>query len=204
MTTTSNTVYVNGTVATLALDVKLAVDGTVNDDGVLVADRIVFRLPSLVEIEADVEAIDTATGTLTLLGIDILTDESTMFRDQSTTELVEFGLDDLVVGDRTEIRACLDGDNVVATRIERDDPDDGVTLMAPVDSIERPGITLLGVLSTSDQDTVFQNAAREVIDADAFFAIVETDSLVRNEGAWSGSAILADKMFLRDCTDGCM
>ena len=204
VTTNSNTVYVNGTVDTLALDVKLAVDGTVNDDGVLVADRIVFRLPSLVEIEADVEAIDTATGTLTLLGIDILTDESTMFRDQSTTELVDFGLDDLVVGDRTEIRACLDGDNVVATRIERDDPDDGVTLMAPVDSIERPGITLLGVLSTSDQDTVFQNAAREVIDADAFFAIVETDSLVRNEGAWSGSAILADKMFLRECTDGCM
>ena len=166
-------------------------------------DRIVFRLPSLVEIEADVEAVDIATGRLTLLGIDILTDEFTMFRDQSSTALVEFGLDDLVVGDRTEIRACLDGDSVVATRIERDDPDDGVTLMAPVDSTDRPSLTLLGVVSTSDQDTVFQNAAREVIDADAFFAIVETDSLVRNEGAWSGGAILADKMLLRECPDGC-
>ena len=45
----------NGTADTLALDVKLAVDGTMNEAGVLVADRIVFRLPSLVEIEADIE-----------------------------------------------------------------------------------------------------------------------------------------------------
>ncbi|MGB5470395.1 MAG: DUF5666 domain-containing protein, partial [Woeseiaceae bacterium] len=55
VTTTAATVFVNGTVDTLALDVKLAVDGTLDEAGVLVADRIVFRLPSLVEIEADIE-----------------------------------------------------------------------------------------------------------------------------------------------------
>lgn len=201
VTTTGSTVYVNGTVDTLALDVRVAVDGTVDVDGVLIADRIVFRLQSLVEIDADIEAIDTVAGSVTVLGIDVHTDDMTMFRDHSAAEVIDFGLDDLAVGDRAEIRACIDGDAVVATRFERDDPDDGVALMAPVDSIDRPSITLLGVVSTSDQDTVFQNTAKEIIDADSFFGLVEPGSLVKNEGAWSGSAILADKMYLRVCSD---
>ena len=201
VTTTGSTVYVNGAVDTIALDVKLAVDGTVDADGVLIADRIVFRLPSLVEIDADIEAIDTAAGSVTVLGIVVQTDAMTMFRDHSAADVIDFGLEDLVVGDRAEIRACIDGDAVVATRLERDDADDGVTLMAPVDSVDRPSLTLLGVVSTSDQETVFHNTAKEVIDADAFFGLVEPGSLVRNEGAWSGSAILADKMYLRVCSD---
>ena len=205
VTTTASTVYVNGTVDTLALDVRLAVDGTVDAAGVLVADRIVFRLQSLVEIDADIEAIDTTTGSVTVLGIDVQTDDMTMFRDHSAAEVIEFGLDDLAVGDRAEIRACIVDDVVVATRLERDDADDGVTLTAPVDSVEQPSITLLGVVSTSDQDTEFQNIAREIIDADTFFGLVEPGSLVRNEGAWSGSAILADRMYLRVCSsDSCL
>ena len=205
VTTTAGTVYVNGTVDSLALDVKLAVDGTVNAEGVLVADRIVFRLPSLVEIDADVEAVDAAAGSVTVLGIVVRTDEMTMFRDHSAAEVSDFGLDDLVVGDRAEIRACIDGDMVVATRIERDDADDGVTLMAPVESVERPSITLLGVVSTSDENTVFQNLINEVIDAEAFFSAVEPGSLVKNEGALSGGTILADRMLLRECSnDGCL
>lgn len=204
VTTTGNTVYVNGTVDTLALDVKLAVDGTVGADGVLVAERIVFRLPSLIEIEADIEAIDTTAGTLTLLGIVVQTDEMTMFRDHSSAGDHNFGFDDLVVGDRAEIKACLDGGDVMATRIERDDADDGVTLKAPVESVDRPSLTLLGVVSTSDADTQFQDVDKQVIDADTFFGLVAIDSLVRNEGVWSGSGILADKMFLRECADNCM
>ena len=58
VTTTASTTYVNGTVDTLAIDVRLAVNGTLDTNGVLVADQIVFRLPSLIEIEADVEAIN--------------------------------------------------------------------------------------------------------------------------------------------------
>ena len=205
VTTTDATVYVNGTVDSLALDVKLAVDGTVDADGVLVAERIVFRLPSLVEIDADVEAIDLAAGSVTVLGINVQTDDMTIFRDHSAAEVAEFGLDDLAVGDRAEIRACIDGVTVLATRLERDDADDGVTLMAPVMSVDRPSLTLLGVVSTSDQDTEFQNAAKEVIDADTFFGLVEPGSLVKNEGALGGGAILADQMFLRECSsDGCM
>ena len=204
VTTTNTTVYVNGTVDTLALDVKVKVDGTLDADGVLVADRIVFCLPSLIEIEADLEAFDMDAATLTLLGLEIATDEFTLFRDHSAVGATTFGFDDLAIGDRLEVRAYVDNATIVATRIERDDADDSVTLKAPVDEINRPSITLLGITATSDQDTVFQNAAYEVIDADTFFGLVEVDDLVKAEGTWNGAAILADAMLLRECTEGCL
>lgn len=204
VTTTGETVYVNGTVTTLALDVKLAVDGRLDDAGILVADRIVFRLPSLVEIEADVQAVDTATASITLLGIRVATDESTLFRDQSSVGMTDFGFDDLFVGDRIEVRAYIEETSVVATRLERDDPGDVVTLKAPIELIAQPDVTLLGVLVTTDQDTVFQNEVQEVIDADTFFALLTEGSIVKAEGAHDGVSILASKLFLRDCEESCM
>ena len=204
VTTTGTTDYINGTVDTLALDIKVKIDGTLDADGVLVADRIVFCLPSLIEIEADLEALDAGAGTLTLLGLEITTDEFTLFRDHSVTGTTMFGFDDLAVGDRLEIRGYADATTIVATRVERDDADDSVTLRAPVDQINRPSITLLGITATSDQDTVFQSTAYEVIDADTFLGLVEVGDILKTEGTWDGAAISADQMFLRDCAEGCL
>jgi hypothetical protein len=204
VSTTAETVYVNGTVDTLALDVKLAVDGTLDDAGVLIADRIVFHLPSIIEIEADLESVDANSAAVTVLGIVVTTNDSTMFRDDSDAVVLEFGLDDLAIGDRVEVRAYIDSNTVVATRLERDDPDDSVTLRALVEAVAQPNLTLLGVTVTSDQDTVFQNVAQEIIDADEFFTLVDIDSLVKAEGTYDGTSILADKLFLRECEKNCM
>ena len=204
VTTVETTEYVNGTVDSLALDVKVKVDGTLDANGVLVADRIVFCLPSLIEIEADLEAFDVDTGTLTLLGLEIATDEFTLFRDHSAAGMSAFGFDDLAIGDRLEVRAYSNNTSIVATRVERDDADDSVTLKAPVDEINRPSITLLGITATSDQDTVFQNAVYKVIDAETFFGLVEIGDIVKTEGTWDGAAISAEQMFLRDCAEGCL
>jgi hypothetical protein len=204
VSTTAATTYVHGTADTLALDVRLAVSGTLDDAGVLIADRIVFHLPSLIEIEADVEAIDIGNATVTVLGIAVTTNESTMFRDDGSVVVREFGLDDLAVGDRIEVHAYLDGSTVVAAKLERDEADDSVILKAPVEAIARPGVTMLGVTVTSDPNTVFQNTAMEIIDADEFFSIVMTDSLVRAEGSYDGTLILADQLFLRLCESNCL
>ena len=201
---TDTTVYVNGTAADLALDVKVAVSGTIDTDGVLIADRIVFRVPSVIEIEADVEAIDTTSATTTVLGLVVTTDEGTLFRDHSSADVRDFWLDDLAIGDRVEIRAYLDGDVLLATRLERDDADDGVTLKATVENVARPSVTLLGITVTSDGDTVFQNELQEIIDDDEFFSLVAIDSLVKAEGSYDGTTILAGKLFLRECESDCL
>ena len=204
VTTTSNTVYVNGTVDSLALDVKVAVDGTLDEAGVLVAEQIVFHLPSLVEIKGNVDDLDLENEIVTVIGIAVQTNEFTLFRDHTTSGPPTFGFGDLAPGDRVEIRAVLDGDLVIATRLERDDLHDVVTLKALVESIERPSITILGVTVTSDANTVFQNAAHVEIDADRFFELVEIDSLVRTEGVNVGTSITASKMFLRECLNNCL
>jgi hypothetical protein len=206
VTTSLDTVYVNGTADTLALDVKVSIDGTLNDAGVLMADRIVFHLPSLVEIKGNVEHLDEANEIVTVLGIAVQTSEYTLFRDHTTSGPPTFGFGDLIAGDRVEIRAVLDGDSVIATRLERDDPDEVVTLKAPVElvDVDMKRITILGVTVTSDNNTEFQNAAHEEIDADEFFALVEPGSLVRTEGAYNGTSIQASRMFLRICTSSCL
>jgi len=68
-----------------------------------------------------------------------------------------------------------------------------------VESIARPSITLLGVIATSNDNTIFQNADKQVITPDAFFEAVETGSLVRATGSYDGTSINASKMFLREC-----
>ena len=201
---TQDTVYVNGTADTLAVDVKVSIDGTINDAGVLVADRIVFHLPSLVEIKGNVDGLDPETETVSVFGIAVQTNEFTLFRDHTASGQPTFGFSDLNEGDRVEIRAVLDGDSVIATRLERDDPNDVATLKALVDTIERPSITMLGVTVTSNQDTLFQNVAHIEIDADEFFDLVEPGSIVRSEGTYDGTSILASKMFLRECLNDCL
>lgn len=201
---TQDTIYVNGTADTLALDVKVSIIGTINDAGILVADRIVFHLPSLVEIKGNVDGLDPETETVSVFGIAVQTNEFTLFRDHTTSGQPTFGFGDLNEGDRVEIRAVLDGDSVIATRLERDDPNDVATLKALVDTIERPSITMLGVTVTSNQDTLFQNVAHIEIDADEFFDLVEPGSIVRSEGTYDGASILASKMFLRECLNNCL
>lgn len=204
VTTTSSTVYVNGTVSTLAMDVQVAVDGILDSSGIFVADRIVFRLPSLIEISADVEAIDSAAASVTVLGITVATNESTMFRDDSSANVSDFGIDNLAVGDRVEIRAYLDGTVVTATKVERDDAATTVVLKAVVESFSQPSITLLGVTVMADTNTIFQDVSKTVIDESMFFGLLTTDSLVRAEGSYDGTSITADKMFLRECMNSCM
>jgi hypothetical protein len=204
VSTTDATAYVNGTVADLVLDARVAVEGSLDANDILVADTVVFRLAALVQIEADVEAIDSGNGSITLLGINVATDESTIFRDDSDIDIREFGLADLAVGDRVEVRAYMDASTLVATRLERDDADDTVTLKANVGAVSQPTLILLGITVTSDQNTVFQNLAQEITDADSFFAAVTTDSIVKAEGSYDGASILASQLYLRDCENSCL
>lgn len=204
VTTNGSTEYFQGTSDSLAQDVQVAVSGTPNGSGVIVADRIGFAVPSNVEIEANIDAIDVETGSLTVLGINVLTDEFTIARDVSESAVVNFWLDDLAIGDRAEIRAKTVDASITATRLERDDADDQVTLKAPVGEIARPSLTLLGVTVTAGAGTQFLNEADEPVDEDTFFGLVEAGGLVEAEGEFNGAAISADTLSIADCGASCL
>lgn len=204
VTTTSSTVFVNGSSSSLGLDVKVKVDGVLNDDDILVADKIVFSLQSVIEIDADVESINVSNAELSILGINVEKNSSTLLHDHSDAALREFSINDLAFGDRVNIRAYMDGDSVMVSRLERQSPEDKVTLKALVEEINPSSLTLLGVNVTTNQNTIYRNKAREIIDAETFFLSVTTTSLVKAEGSYDNTAILANKLYLLDCDNGCL
>jgi len=204
---TQSTVYINGSVTTLALDVKVAIDGTVGDDGVLIADRIVFRLPSVIEIQADIEDIDPYALTFMVLGKTIYTDDDTMFRDGSGPVEPSFDLGNLSTGDRVLVRAYMDGDDIVASRVELADASSLVVLKALVEDLSigpPPYLNLLGIPIIADEFTIYQDADKEPISVVEFFLLVEIGDIVRAEGEYTGTSIEATKLFLRDCENSCM
>jgi hypothetical protein len=204
ITVTDTTTYVNGTVDSLGIDVRVSVSGDVIDNGVFVADKVVFKLPSNIQIEASVEAVNVERTSVALLGIDVLVNDSTMFRDEGEVPVYEFGLDDLAIGDRVRIRAYLNGDTVVAARLDRVDAEAVVILKAPVEAVERPGLTLLGVPVTAHAGTVFQSADKTTIDAVEFFDLVEVGTLVKAIGTDNGATLMADKVLIRNCEHSCL
>jgi hypothetical protein len=97
----------------------------------------------------------------------------------------------------------IDSNSLIATKLVRYDAGTEVILKAPVEAVARPSVTMLGVIATSNDETLFQNADKEVITPDAFFEAVDIGSLVRATGTYDGTSILASRMFLRECQDNC-
>ncbi len=195
--TNTSTRYEGGSASDLALDVKVEVEGGFDINGRIVAEQLRFRLDSDVEISATVESVDAAASRLVVLGTTVVVNELTRFEDHSAADLQRFGLADLRVGDYVEIRGRLEGTTVIATRLDRDEPDDQVELRGPVDSVAQPDLTIAGVTVTTDADTEFSNKSDESIDASEFFAIAE-GQIVKVEGALVGDVLLAESAELED------
>jgi Domain of unknown function (DUF5666) len=111
----------NGVVVTqadLAIGQVVNVVGTLDPDGVDgTADAVVFEAHVL----GPVTALDTAAGTLTVLGQTVQTDAETVIEaDDAPVSLAV-----LVVGDVVEISGYVGaGGTIVATRVEREDGDE--------------------------------------------------------------------------------
>ena len=125
-------------------------------------------------IEAPVEASDTNTQSLTLLGLTVRIDDRTRFNNVHPA--------DLAVGDFVDMRGFVaaDGD-VVATCLEREASRDEVELWGPVDAdgIVEPRLFILDVEIQTGLHTVFEDGR---LTQAAFFAQVQPDDLVEVEG----------------------
>jgi hypothetical protein len=188
VTTTAQTVFENGTVTDLAQNVRLEVEGQLDTNGTLVAEKISFRRRNggNVRIEADVEAVTTTT--VTLLGLVVRVDPLTQFKDDMDGER-NFRLDRLRVGDRLEIRGVIDAQgNIVATRLRRRPPKTEVVLQGPVDSntppnlVLPPNLTIHGVEIRTSAATVFEDFSPNRPTAVQFFAELRSGTLVKVKG----------------------
>ncbi len=197
VTTTTSTVYANGTVASLTLDANVEVEGSFDSAGRVAARRIEFRQRSDLEFSGRVETVNAAAGTLVVLGTTVRVNSLTRFEDHGSMHMERFGIADLRVGDYLEVRGYRDATGVVATLLERDDDASTVEVRGPATSVAQPSLVVGGVAVTTDSNTEFRDKDGGSTTAAAFFAAAPGRE-VKVRGTLVGNVVLAERAELED------
>jgi cytoskeletal protein CcmA (bactofilin family) len=195
--TNASTEFEGGTAADLGLDVKVEVEGDFDASLVLVADKVEIKTASNVRIETTVDDVDAEAGTVTVFGgLLIKTGSGTQFEDSSDIDLERFSVSDINIGDFLEIRGAENPANsgeVLASRLERNDPDPDSRMRGIVASVSRPGIVVLGVdIDTSGAQ--FRDENEQSMTADQFFDRLNAGDAIQVDGTWNGSMLVADEV----------
>jgi hypothetical protein len=114
-----------------ALDVGdvVLVAGTVNEDGITgVAERVIADDV----LEGPVESIDLSTGQFTVLAQTVVVTADTIFDDDFSLRTLE----GLSTGDIVEIAGFIGDGRIIATRVDRDDGNDGFEVAGFVASLD--------------------------------------------------------------------
>jgi hypothetical protein len=198
VSTSGATTFEGGTAAELILNAQVEVEGVVNAAGVIEASTVRVEHAADVRIMAQVDAVDAAGGSVTLLGTQVSVSATTRFEDHSSENLHTFDLTAVRAGDWVQARGVsTDGTSVVATRIDRVAPQAAVCLAGPVTAVTAPTFFILSTPVMTSDATQFSDG----LDATTFF-----DSLLAHvatvRGSWDGSTLNADRAQLGEHDDG--
>ena len=200
VTTNAQTEFEGGVAADLGLNIKVEVEGDLNAGGVLVATEVDIRRANAVRVTALVDSVDAGNDSFVTLGITVNVDSLTRIEDKSDMDLEPFGLNQLMAGDYVEVRGTefpAGSGEILAGRLERENPDPETILRGFVTDFTQPTITILGVTIETDAGTEFQDENEAVISAAAFFAQLVQGSLVEVSGTEiSAQVIDADEVEL--------
>ena len=195
----------------LANDLKVEVEGTINSNGVLVADSVEARSGDI-EVQAVVtsKAVTNTSlneGSVTLLLVNnsqpltVQTNSRTQFEDKTGT-LDTLRLSDIGTGDYLEISGFLDGGGaVVASEVRREDASgEEVILQGPVSSWTTDNsVTILGVtFTTSVTGTEFRDDLDLPLTSSAFYGELSTGTLVKIKDDNVPGDGIADEASLED------
>lgn len=122
-------------------------------------------------IEGDVTAVNTAAGTVTVLGVPVSVTATTEVRDNSSVQQRPFTLADVAVGDHLEIDGSEGAGTVLANRLERRNQNNRAILQWKVTAkTPNTSFVILGVTITVDPAvTRFEDVNDNEISASAFF-----------------------------------
>jgi hypothetical protein len=193
VTTAAATVYVGGTVADLKMDARVEVEGALDANGTLVAAKISFEHESHIEVNGLVATVDAAGGTLQALGTTFVVSDSTRKEDHVTDNQF-FQLADLHAGDWVEVSGYLDpagSGRVIATRLERNQPDSEVEIRGPADEFAPPTFRIVGTTIETNGSTRFEDGELDLSATDFFNQA--SGHTVDVKGSWNGSSVVADR-----------
>jgi hypothetical protein len=185
--TTPSTVFEGGALGDLTVDTHVIVHGKLSG-GILQAEQISFE--GEFELESTVLTIDSATRSLTLAGLPGMT---VFINDQTAIDgegnLKTFG--GINTGDHLQIHGRAASGGMLATELERSDPNDAVKIQGPVRSVSDPTLVIAGVtINTTDiPNDRFIGTDGTVIGRSAFFQALTVGRKVSLRGAWTGTPI---------------
>ncbi len=185
VTTNGSTNFVGGAAADLGLNVKIEAEGDLNANGTIVADKIDIRRSKAVRVTANADSISSANNSLVILGITVNIDALTRLEDKTSADVDPLTLADISAGDYLEIRGSefpAGTGTILATILEREDPDTDTILQGFVETVANPSFTTLGVTIETNGGTVFRDVNDTVISAADFFNQVAANSLVKAKG----------------------
>ena len=190
VSTNAQTQFQNGTAATLAAGVEIAVQGAFDANGTLVATTVQFAPTNPILVRATVTAVDSSAGTLAVLGIPVATDALTRYEDQTANPVTPFNLAAVSVGDYVEVHGHLDAAGVLqATVLIREESSPEVELRAPPSAVTAPSLTVLGISALTGGATQFYGSEETSISSAQFFASAAGGATVDLLGSISAGAL---------------
>lgn len=167
---TADTEYDEGrSAADLVEGAKIEAEGTlvvIPSGTVLVADEIDFRPSGDIRLQDRVSTPGTAQFT-TSLGITVVASPTTILEDDRDDD-PDFGFSRINQGDFMEVRGVWDAGRgeLIATRVERDDPEDGCSLRGPASNVQTDSLTILTVaVNVSDPAEVIGIGETDIVEA---------------------------------------
>ncbi len=212
---TDATVILYGTVDNIIVGTRLEVEGVLDSNGVLQAEKIEFEDNEVrITARVDIDGVDTVNNTVTLIGITvkIITDPAaegkTEMEDENGETLTLTGISD---GDYLEIEGFLgaadaDGNRTfIASELEREINEDNKTeveIRGPVTEkiVASHQVVILGLALNTNGSTEFEGLNDQVLTREQFFdAIVPGLTLVEAEwDNFDNSTVAVDKLELED------
>jgi len=177
------TVFVGGGPANLTGNTSIEVTGTFDNDGTLVADRVLIH-GTRIRIHGAVDA--AAANSVTVLGVTASIDAATNLSDESSAKMKPLVPTDIHAGDYLEIRSFRDPSVItpfLAERVKRTDGDNDVRVQGFVTSVASTTLDVLGVSVHVNSHTDYFDAADKKITATDFFSRVNAGSFVVVNGA---------------------
>ena len=202
VTTTSSTVYHDGTAADLALNTKVEVEGMLDSSNVLVASVVDFHRNGGIELESQATAVDNTAGTLTVLGVQVTVTSTTRFEDKSSTQLEKFNLSNIMVGDTVDVRGFespAGSGKMVATRIERVSASTTVSVHGPFTAGTSPDFTVIGITIDASSATLKGDGGATLTLAD--FLTQAVGHSVEVSGTLSGMVVTASEIEIHNHSD---
>lgn len=181
--TSTSTRFLFGTSDNIVAGARLEVEGTVDDNGILSASKVKFEdNDARLQAQVDSNGVNTAAGTITLLGIPVSITSETQMADKRDNNS-SLSLSNIQDGDYLEIHGFIGANNLfVASELIRDKNDSKVEIRGPASAKDSTAgtVTILGVTLNTSSNTEFKGMDDQLIAASQFFdSIIEGLTVVK-------------------------